>query len=88
MAIIALMECNEVVQHGNSYNEGQYAEEVKLKCVYTEDRNHPNFEWSEATPSGELSLYVSNPEAFGKVKPGVLYHVTITKAPKQGFSAH
>lgn len=83
MAIIALMECHEVAQHGNSYGGGQYAENIKLRCVYTEDREHPNFKWSEATPSGDLELYISNKDAFGKIQPGVLYHVTITKAPDQ-----
>jgi hypothetical protein len=83
MAIIALMECDEVTQHGNSYNAGQYAEEIHLKAVYTEDKDHPNYEWSEATPSGDLNLYINNAAAFGKVKPGELYHITITKAPKQ-----
>jgi hypothetical protein len=83
MAVIALMECQEVTQHGNQYNGGQYAESVKLRCVYTEDKDHPQFKWSEATPSGDLELYVNNAEAFGKIQPGVLYHVRITKAADQ-----
>lgn len=78
MALIAKMVCGKVEQQGGQGK--QYAEVVTLSCVYDANPEHPNFKWSQATPSGGLNLNITNPDAFGVIKPGQEYMVTITKA--------
>lgn len=50
-------------------------EVVRLNCVYTKDG--ANAQWSKWTPSGSLTLSISNPDAMGTLKPG-FYKITIT----------
>lgn len=38
--------------------------------------------WSKFTPSGELMITISNPEAQGKFEPGASYLLTFEPAPK------
>jgi hypothetical protein len=77
MALIAKMRVDKVTQYGGQ--TGQASEQVELSAVYSDDPEHPNYEWSQATPSGKLELYIDNPAAFGKIKPGDEVHVTIQK---------
>lgn len=70
--------------------------EVKFNAVYTPDPNNPNFGWSQATPSGELRLNITNlaaletldrliaeaQEAQGKSSGGEFY-IDIYPAPKE-----
>lgn len=83
--IQACMTCNDVKTHtipkmvdGKPENE-KFAEEVTLHPVYSDDKNSPNYSFSEATPSGELRLFISNKEAFGKIVRGKTYDINITE---------
>lgn len=55
-------------------------ENVTLSAVYSPDRSDPNYEWSQATPSANLTMSISNPSAFGKFVQGQTYHVDFTPA--------
>jgi hypothetical protein len=55
---------------------------VRFTPVYDADPKHPNFEWSQATPSGYIELGVSNPDAFGKFEVGSEYLLTFEKEAK------
>lgn len=58
------------------------AEQLYLAPVYEEDGI--NKEWSEATPSGSLSLFISNKNAWGRVKEGDYVFVDITPTTREG----
>jgi hypothetical protein len=45
-------------------SDGQLAGNVKLSPVYSSDQNHENKKFWDATPSGSITMYINNPEAF------------------------
>lgn len=49
---------------------------VRFTPVYDADPSSPNHEWSEATPSGYIELYISNPAAFQAFEMGKDYLLT------------
>ena len=68
-----------VVEHVTKYPHG---EQVKLVAVYegatqnqTEDKH-----FAEASPSGSLEIYISNPEVHGHFQPGDAHYITFEKA--------
>lgn len=62
------------------------AESVTLTAVYSSDPNDPNHSWSQATPSGQLTMYISNPAAWGFYKGGQEYMLTLVPAAAQMFT--
>jgi hypothetical protein len=50
---------------------------VKFQAVHGND----NRTWSKWTPSGELTMYVSNPAAFEQLKLGDYYFLDFSPAP-------
>jgi hypothetical protein len=70
MSIIAKLSCASVTNFGAS-------EEVKFYAAH----GPGNESWSKATPSGNVTITISNPEARGKFTPGKDY--TITFAPAE-----
>ena len=59
-----------------------YGEHVHLEAVYgTDDKdNEENNQFSEATPSGTLTMQISNPSAMGFFEPGNEYYLDFSKA--------
>lgn len=55
------------------------AEKVKLHAVCSDSPE--NKQWSDATPSGTLEMYISNPGAHGLIEEGKEYFIDITPAP-------
>ena len=54
-----------------------YAETVKFNCLY--DASDPeDTKFSKATPSGEMTLQISNPNLAGKFSPGQSFYVDLT----------
>jgi hypothetical protein len=51
---------------------------VNLHAVY--ETEGPNKEWSTATPSGSLTMWISNPGAMGKFKMNQEYFIDFTPA--------
>lgn len=49
--------------------EGKVQEELVMHAV-TSGQGDVNKRWSRWTPAGQLQLTVTNPDAYGKVKPG------------------
>lgn len=49
---------------------------VRFSPVYAEDKTHPNYEWSQATPSGYIELSITNPAAFLRFEVGKEYLLT------------
>jgi hypothetical protein len=84
MNVIARMRCHHIQDYQNS--EGVYAKNVKLSPVYSSDETSPNYSFSKATPSGEISLYVTNPAAYGQFERNKVYDVTFSDAPAEAQS--
>lgn len=72
MTVSARMQVTSVTDFGNS-------REVKLVAVYSSDPTSPNYSYSKASPSGELKLMITNPEAYSQFKPGETYDITFNK---------
>jgi hypothetical protein len=56
--------------------------EVTLRPVYSSDKNDPNYSYSHATPSGEIRLTITNPNAFSEFEFGKDYDVVFTEVVK------
>ena len=54
------------------------SELVKLRAVYGDSPE--NKEWSKFTPSGELSITITNPDAYGKLSNGHEFYIDFTPA--------
>jgi len=59
---------------------------VKLSAVYPSKDDVANMEenkrFSEATPSGQITMYISNPAVYGTFVPGDEFYVEFTKKLK------
>lgn len=66
--LVAKMYMNMVEE--SHTEQGKQSEKLQLHVVTGGGGNAVNAQWSKWTPSGQLTLNVSNPDAFGKVKPG------------------
>jgi hypothetical protein len=65
-------------------NGDKVAEEIALQAVYGPEGS-PNAQWSKWTPSAGLTMYISNPGAFGKVLPGQFFFVDIILTDKDAI---
>lgn len=69
------------------YSHPPKAFSVKLNAVYPSKEQDPavyaeNKSFSEATPSGQITMFVSNPAIFEAFKPGDYFYVEFTKVAK------
>lgn len=55
---------------------------IRLSAVYSTDPNHENKSFWDATPSGTIDMYISNPVAFGFFELGEEVYVDFSKAAK------
>lgn len=87
MAIVAKMVCNKNETSFAGYEDSTeqaeptvlLQEQVRLDAVYSDDPENPNHQWSKWTPSGQLDLLITNPDAQRYLQPGVEYIVEIRK---------
>ena len=56
----------------------KYAEVVTLHAVAATDG--PNAEWAKYTPSGQLTMQIDNPGAWGRFEQGKEYFLDLTPA--------
>lgn len=75
MRLNARFRCEAVVPSMNSDGK-KTGETVTLKAVYSEDPTHPNYSWSQATPSGTCQMFISNEMAYGMFDVGCEFTVT------------
>jgi hypothetical protein len=78
MTVRAKMKCFHV-DHLKSGNPDDVAADIRMVPVY-DDGNPENKSWSKWTPSGEIRLFVTNPEAIKQFEPGKSYFVDFTPA--------
>jgi hypothetical protein len=72
------------VKSGCDQNGAKVNEEIVLQAVYGPEGS-PNGQWSKWTPSAGLNMFVTNPEAFGKVLPGQFYFVDLIPTTKEAI---
>lgn len=79
MAVQAKFRCNvkKITDYGNMSNDRPV--EVEFSAVYGKT-NEP---WSKATPSGRLTMLITNPDASEWFEPGQDYMLTFTEAPAE-----
>lgn len=54
-----------------------FSKTVIANPVYSSDKTSPNYSWSQWTPSGELKLCITNPDAFNQFAPGKVFIMTL-----------
>ena len=69
MTVRARLQCTL-----NADNGGE-SRTVNFQPVYSSDPDSPNYSFSKATPSGFLSLTITNPDAFDQFEVGKVYDV-------------
>lgn len=74
----AKMRCTRISEIDINNGMGLKHVEVTLQAVY--DTSGANKSWSEASPSGELRLLITNPAAYSRFKTGKSYFVDFTEA--------
>lgn len=65
-------------------NGDKVVEEISLQAVYGPEGS-ANSQWSKWTPTASLTMYVTNPSAFGKVLPGQFYFVDLVPTTKDAL---
>lgn len=65
----------------NSVNGEEITQvEVTLQPVFGQGDEDANSQWSRWTPSGELRLTITNPEAYNQFQRGKTYYVDFSPA--------
>lgn len=74
------MVCTSVSESGNGSTTApeKYGENVSFTAQYTGSPEDNTF--SAATPTASMSMFVSNPELYGKFEVGKAYYFDITEA--------
>lgn len=84
MSVRAKFRCTEKLNRrsAGSYGAPSPADtsEVKFAAVSGPE----NAPWSKYTPSGELRMSITNPEALAAFEVGVDYYLDITPVPAEG----
>lgn len=70
----------DIDQDGNNIGES-----ITLSAVYSEKEDAANKQWSKWTPSGQLTYYVTNPPALGKIRPGMFFYVDLIPTDKDSL---
>lgn len=67
----ARFRCDTVTRH-------EFQEQIEMDPVCSDDPNHPNKAFTDATPCGKLELGIRNKALFGHFQPGQEYDLDIT----------
>lgn len=59
--------------------EGASTRSVRLLPVYSADPTDPNYTYSQATPQGEITLVITNPDAYDAFVQGDVYDIMFRK---------
>ena len=52
--------------------------QVKMSAVTTGDKDSPNYSYSKYTPQAELSMTITNPDAFNQFEAGKAYDLVFS----------
>lgn len=76
----AKMQCHTVAET-KAGDGSKYSEQVTLWAVYGQDGSS-NASWSKATPSGSVTLTITNPAAWGHFKADAFYFVDFSETTR------
>jgi hypothetical protein len=65
----------------------QMSESVTMHPVYSSDPASPNYSFSQATPSGQVQMFITNPDAFGFFELHHEYDIHFAKTAKAAPAA-
>jgi hypothetical protein len=85
MTVTARMRCH-FVQRFNVDKPDEYRV-VNLNPVYSSDPDSPNYSFSKWTPSGQISLTITNPDAFSQFAEGKSYNLTFEEYIEPALNA-
>lgn len=60
-------------------------EELSLNAVYSNQAGSANAQWCKWTPSAQLTMSISNPDAFGRALPGQFFFVDLIPTDKDSL---
>ena len=64
------------------FSEPRDTGKVSLSAVIT-DRSETNKSWSKWTPSGNLTMHITNPDAFKEFQLGKTYYIDFSEAESE-----
>lgn len=64
------------VDHIKDQDGKVFAANVHMSPVYSADPASENYSWSQATPGGNINMYITNPAAFEQFELNKEYLVT------------
>lgn len=81
MALVARFTCNKIVQSAaySPPDDPAVNIDVTLSAYLGHDDDDRTHEWAKWTPSGELTMQITNPAAAGFFEPGADYRLTISR---------
>ena len=59
----------------------EYGRVVELAAVYSSSPDDPNRSWAATTPSGNLTMIITNPQAYEQFEVGKDYFLDFSLAP-------
>lgn len=86
MTVQAMFYVTEI-NHRATSNPGDVNVQVKMAAAFGSylrglPEKTANVDWSKYTPSGELSITITNPSAIEQFEVGAVYAMTFEKASK------
>lgn len=87
MSVKAKFKCTKVEPYSNDGGKTTDGKIINMSAVigYNADgsRIDENESWSKYTPSGNLSISITNPEAFEQFQEGKDYYLVFDEVPAQ-----
>lgn len=80
MSVSAKFKCISVIPTTGGDGTVE-SKQVSLVPVYSSDPTSPNYSWSKWTPSGSMSLTITNPTAFDQFEIGKEFLLEFTEVP-------
>lgn len=72
MNVSARLVCTNVNDFGGH-------REVFFQAVYSDNKDSPNYSYSQATPQASLRMVITNPAAFSRFRAGVTYDLAFSE---------
>ena len=84
-AVLRLKCCVNTVKTVHGQEGEPFQQELALSAVYSNKEGSANAQWSKWTPCASLTMTVSNPAAFNKLKPGEFVYVDLIPCDKDSI---
>lgn len=78
----AKVRCNQVTDYGMNQQKVLF-NPVAKKDAYPADGTDEDNTFAKWSPAGEITLTITNPALYGKIKPGQVFYVDFTLIPEE-----